>query len=113
MSTGFLPRDDRRESKRVALEAIRLDTGEFPLVGHGDLGVGGLLWRGRGGPLSQGEVALAFEVPGADAVLHVKGEVLEQRRDGAEALVRVRFRDVELSAERAIARFLDAVCPEG
>jgi hypothetical protein len=97
--------EERRESPRVPMSfQVRRAGSEAEFESHqGDLSLGGCAFRGKaleaGTPLE-----LRFSLPSVEKELQVRGEVLAGS-DGTAT--RVRFLDLAVEAELAIARHLD------
>lgn len=100
---------DRRDSHRVPLE-IEVREGNKPFESHsGNLAIGGVFFEK---PLSLpigAVVQLRFGLPGLETPIETRGEVVEITSVGKpmEKGTRVRFTDLDLKSEMAIARFLD------
>jgi hypothetical protein len=100
--------DERRESPRVPMGFwVRRAGSEGPFETHeGDLSLGGCSFRGA--VLEPGaQIELRFRLPAFPAELYVKGEVLVGTELGVGSATRVRFLDIPVEAELAIARHLD------
>ena len=99
--------DERRESRRVPIELLVRDSatgGSFEPY-HGNLSLGGVYFDAYHPP-SGSRVEVRFLVPGAREEVRAVGEVLRISRDGARFGAHVRFVEIPLEAELAIARFL-------
>ena len=102
------PRDDRRDSGRVPIQILVSD----PVLGGsfepylGNLGLGGV-WFDAFHPPAGSRLEVRFILPGTAREVHVWGEVLRVSREGARFGAHVRFVDIPLDAELAIARFLE------
>ncbi len=98
---------DRRDSARVPIQLLVRDAevgGSFePFVGN--LGIGGVYFEAFHPPVGS-RVELRFLGPGAREEIRVAGEVLRVSREGARFGAHVKFVDIPLDAELAIARFL-------
>jgi hypothetical protein len=98
---------DRRDSQRVPLQLLVRDValrGSFePYAGN--LGIGGVYFDALHPPVGS-RLELRFLLPGARAETRVTGEVLRVSREGERFGAHVRFVDIGLDAELAIARFL-------
>ncbi|WP_224244148.1 PilZ domain-containing protein [Hyalangium gracile] len=97
--------EERRESPRVPMSfQVRRAGSEATFESHpGDLSLGGCAFKGAG--LEPGtQLELRFRLPAASDELQVRGEVLAGS-DGSAT--RVRFLDMAVEAELAIARHLD------
>lgn len=101
--------DDRRDSARVP---IRLMVRDLELGGSfeeraGNLALGGVYFT-EGHPPVGNRVELRFFLPGSNDEVRATGEVLRVTRDGTAFGAHVRFEDLPLESELAIARFLEA-----
>lgn len=99
--------DDRRESQRVALELLVRDAalgGSFEPY-RGNLALGGV-WFDAFHPPVGSRVEIRFLVPGGREEVRAVGEVLRISRDGPRFGAHVKFVEIPLEAELAIARFL-------
>jgi hypothetical protein len=104
--------DERRESPRVPMrfQVRRAGGGGFEWH-EGDLSLGGFAWRG-GTPMEAGaHVEVRFLLPGAaaGADIEARGEVLGVTQGPQGAAAHVRFLELPMEAELAIARYLDDV----
>ncbi len=100
--------DERRDSPRVPMSfGVRRAGSEAPFESHeGDLSLGGCAFRGA--VLEPGaNIELRFRLPNFPAELNVRGEVLVGTELGVGSATRVRFIDIPVEAELAIARHLD------
>ena len=99
--------DDRRESQRVPIELLVRDAalgGSFEPY-QGNLALGGV-WFDAYHPPVGSRVEVRFLVPGGRQEIRAVGEVLRISRDGPRFGAHVKFVDIPLEAELAIARFL-------
>lgn len=102
------PGSDRRESQRVP---IRLMVRDATLGGSfderaGNLALGGVYFV-EGHPPFGTRVEVRFLLPGATEEIQAVGEILRVSREGKAFGAHVRFQDLPLEAELAIARFLE------
>jgi hypothetical protein len=101
--------EDRRESPRVPMSFLVRDAdhdeGEWE-ERSGNLGLGGISWRGRTEPLGR-EVDVRFRLPGVSRELRARGEIIRLKNDGSELLFQVRFLELDTPCELAIAKYLD------
>jgi hypothetical protein len=99
--------DDRRESRRVPLELLVRDAstgGSFePFLGN--LALGGVWFEAFHPPVGT-RLELRFLVPGVREEVRAVGEVLRISREGPRFGAHVKFVEIPLEAELAIARFL-------
>ncbi|RME21532.1 MAG: PilZ domain-containing protein [Deltaproteobacteria bacterium] len=99
---------DRRESHRVPLE-VEVSKGNGPFEKHhGDIGIGGIFFA-KPLPLPPGaQVKIRFTLPG-EPTRQVLGEVVEITKVGRpeEQGTRIKFVELDVKTELAIARFLD------
>ncbi len=101
-------RSDRRDSRRVP---IRLMVREVALGGSfdehaGNLSLGGIYFA-EGHPPYGSRVEVRFLLPGEPREIRLSGEIVRVSREGAGFGAHVRFQDLPLEAELAIARYLD------
>lgn len=100
--------DERRESDRVPIELLVRDAalgGSFePYTGN--LALGGV-WFDAFHPPVGTRIELRFLVPGGREEVRAVGEVLRISREGPRFGAHVKFVDIPLDAELAIARFLE------
>jgi hypothetical protein len=98
---------ERRDSDRVPIQLLIRDAalgGSFePYAGN--LGLGGVWFEAAHPPVGS-RLEVRFLVPGARSEVRATGEVLRVSRDGARFGAHVKFVDIPLEAELAIARFL-------
>jgi len=99
--------DDRRESRRVPIELLVRDAavgGSFEPY-QGNLGLGGVFFEAFHPPVGS-RLELRFLVPGGREEVRAVGEVLRVSLEGGRFGAHVRFVEIPLDAELAIARFL-------
>jgi hypothetical protein len=101
--------DDRRESPRVPMSFLVRDAdheeGEWE-ERSGDLGLGGISWRGKTAPLGR-EVDVRFRLPGVSRELRARGEIIRLKDEGHDLLFHLRFVELDTACELAIAKYLD------
>jgi PilZ domain-containing protein len=100
--------DDRRDSRRVPIQLLVRDAalgGSFEPF-QGNLGIGGVYYDALHPPVGS-RVELRFILPGAPEEIQALGEVLRVSREGDRFGAHVRFLEIPLDAELAIARFLE------
>ncbi len=98
---------DRRDSRRVPIHLLVRDAavgGSFEPY-EGNLGIGGVYFEAAHPPVG-GRLELRFLVPGAREEILVAGEVVRVTREGPAFGAHVRFVEIGLDAELAIARLL-------
>ncbi len=98
---------DRRDSGRVDVALLVRDAalgGSFE-PRRGNLGLGGVFFDALHPPVGN-KVEVRFLLPGLPDEIKATGEVLRVSREGARFGTHVRFIDMPLEAELAIARFL-------
>ncbi len=98
---------DRRDSQRVPIQLLVRDAalgGSYEPF-QGNLGIGGVYFDALHPPVGS-RVELRFMVPGAREEVHAVGEVLRVSREGGHFGAHVKFVEIPLDAELAIARFL-------
>ncbi len=98
---------DRRDSHRVPLEILVRDlgTGGSYERREGNLALGGVYFEALHPPVG-GRVELRFLLPGATTEVHAVGEVLRVSREGARFGAHVKFSEIPIDDELAIARYL-------
>lgn len=101
--------EDRRDSPRVPMTFLVRDVGlrdgEWE-EREGDLSLGGISWRGKTAPHST-EVDVRFRLPLVPKEVRARGEILRVKAAGMAIDFHLRFTDLEVRSELAIARFLD------
>lgn len=107
MATGNERREnDRRDSPRIPIRLeVRSGTGEY-LPADGDISVGGAYVALAEKPSAE-SVALRFELPGVDRMIEARGEIVRISETGDRFGVHLRFTDISLDDELAVARFID------
>jgi PilZ domain len=99
--------DDRRESRRIPIQLLVRDValgGSFEPY-EGNLGLGGV-WFDAYHPPVGSRVEVRFLLHGVAGEVRAQGEVLRVSREGARFGAHVKFVDLPLEAELAIARML-------
>jgi len=99
--------DDRRESRRVPIELLVRDAavGGSYETHTGNLALGGIFFDAFHPPAGS-KIEVRFLVPGGKEEIRAVGEVLRISREGERFGAHVRFVEIPLEAELAIARFL-------
>jgi hypothetical protein len=98
---------DRRDSERIPIHLLVREAalgGSFEPY-EGNLGLGGVFFDGLHPP-SGPRIEVRFLIPGTKHEIEATGEVLRVSREGARFGTHVKFVDMPLSSELAIARFL-------
>ncbi len=98
---------DRRDSQRIPIQLFVRDPvlrGSFDAY-PGNLGIGGVYFEAAHPPVG-GRVELRFILPGSRPEVQAVGEVLRVTCEGARFGAHVKFLDIALDDELAIARFL-------
>ena len=102
---------ERRESPRVPMAFLIRDATEEEApwaLGEGNLSLGGFQWRGK--PAPKGKlVDVRFRLPRFRREIRAKGEVIRVTGENGSSRFHIRFTELELKSEMAIARFLDEV----
>src|SRR5512142_758103 len=100
---------DRRDSVRIpiALLVRDLGTGGSFEPREGNLALGGIYFEALHPPVG-GRVELRFLLPGSSEEIQAVGEVLRVSRDGDRFGAHVKFAEIPVEAELAIARFLQS-----
>lgn len=73
---------------------------------EGDLGLGGISWVGKTAATGEG-VDVRFRLPGVARELRARGEILRVKAEDGRLLFQLRFVELDLENERAIAKHLD------
>jgi hypothetical protein len=99
--------DDRRDSDRVP---CRILVREAALGGSfeervGNLSIGGVYFAGLHPPAGS-IIEVRFFVPGHEQEIEARGEVVRVSRDGDQFGAHIRFTEILLESELALARFL-------
>jgi hypothetical protein len=99
--------EERRSSPRAPLRLWVVDPGEsgVPTVHEGEIGLGGASWWTRYPPLAA-EVDIHFRLP-EGFELRARARVLRVLDDGIDHRVQVKFTDLPVKAELALARYLE------
>jgi hypothetical protein len=100
---------DRRDSPRVPMTFLVRDVveGGSYLERDGDLSLGGIYWKGKNPP-SGTRVEVRFRLPGVPAEVRAQGEIIRVMEKGHDLDFHVRFTELDVADELAIARHLDA-----
>ncbi len=101
--------DERRDSPRVPMTFLVRDVGlrdgEWE-ERQGDLSLGGISWRGKTAPHGT-EVDVRFRLPLVPKEVRARGEILRVKAAGVTIDFHLRFTDLDVRSELAIARYLD------
>ena len=73
---------------------------------EGDLALGGIAWRGKY-PAMGSDVEVRFRLPAVPREIRAKGEIIRVVQKTGSIDFHVRFTELDLQSELAIARFLD------
>lgn len=101
-------REDRRDSPRLPmkflLRDLKDDSGWHER--EGDLSLGGIAWAGKY-PAMGTDVEVRFRLPGVPREVRASGEIIRvvQKSGGIE--FNVRFTELDVRSELAVAKFLD------
>lgn len=97
---------ERRQSPRLPVQGMTVSDGATVFDGGGNVGLGGALFCGRGEELPASTLTVSFTLPGSGNEIRARGEVLHQAQDGERLWLRVRFTDLPVEGEKAIARYI-------
>lgn len=100
---------DRRDSGRIAIHLLVRDAatgGSFEPY-RGNLGLGGVYFDALHPPVGQ-RLEVRFLIPGEREEIRAVGEVLRISRDGPRFGTHLKFVELPLAQELAIARYLQA-----
>ena len=100
--------DERRDSPRVPMHFLLHDVAEGGswVEREGDLSLGGIYWKGKTAPHGT-EVEVRFRLSGIPREIKAKGEIIRVMDKGQNIDFHVRFVELDVESELAIARFLD------
>jgi len=101
---------ERRDSPRVPFEFMVREKalgGSFEQK-SGNLSLGGIFFTGNHPPVGS-EVEVRFVVPGDEREIEAAGEVIRVRRTGDHFGSHIRFTEIAVEGELAVARYLQAV----
>lgn len=79
---------------------------------QGDLSIGGIHWTGKTPPKGQ-QVEVRFRLPGIPKELRASGEIIRLSEAGGGIGFHVRFTELDVKSELAIAKYLDDLITEG
>ena len=100
--------DDRRDSPRVPMHFLLRDIAEGGsyVEREGDLAIGGIFWKGKYAALGT-EVEVRFRLTGVPKEIRAKGEIIRVEDKGKGLDFHVRFTELDVMSELAIAKFID------
>lgn len=107
-STPPTSRDDRRDSPRLPMQFQVRDVSQGGSFEEraGDLAIGGVYFK-AGRPPTGNVFEIRFRLPGTERDLQLKGELVRVSGGGEATGFHVRFVEVDVADELAIARFID------
>lgn len=101
--------DDRRDSPRIEMTFLLRDAGDPTnewVERQGDLSLGGIYWKGKTPPRGV-DVEVRFKLPGVPKEIRAPGEIIRVKDQGGVGIdFHVRFTELDVKSELAIARFL-------
>lgn len=105
---GERRREDRRESPRIPMQFLLRDIeeGGAYVERRGDLSLGGIYWTGEFPPYGK-DVEVRFRLPGVPREIRGTGEIIRLKEEGEKLHFHVRFTELPVDAELAIARALE------
>ncbi|MHB8875116.1 MAG: PilZ domain-containing protein, partial [Myxococcaceae bacterium] len=100
--------DDRRESPRVPMQFLLRDVAEGGsyVEREGDLAIGGIFWKGKYAALGT-EVEVRFRLTGIPKEIRAMGEIIRVENADKGLNFHVRFTELDVMSELAIAKFID------
>ncbi len=100
--------DDRRDSPRVPMHFLVRDIAEGGsyVEREGDLAIGGIFWKGKYAALGT-EVEVRFRLTGVPKEIRAKAEIIRVENQGKGLNFHVRFTELDVMSELAIAKFID------
>jgi hypothetical protein len=102
--------DERRDSPRVPMRFLLRDVAEGGsyIEREGDLSLGGIYWKGKYPPHGV-DVEVRFRLPGVPKEIKAKGEIIRVMDRGNNIDFHVRFVELDMASELAVAKYLDEV----
>jgi hypothetical protein len=102
--------DERRDSPRVPMKFLLRDIAEGGsyVEREGDLSLGGIYWKGKYAPHGK-DVEVRFRLAGVPKEIRAQGEIIRVLDRGNNIDFHVRFTELDVASELAIARYLDEV----
>ncbi len=100
--------EERRDSIRVPMKFLVRDVSEGGsyVEREGDLSLGGIYWRGKYPPFGT-EVEVRFRLAGVPREVKAMGEIIRVKETGRDLDFHVRFTELDVESELAVARFLE------
>ena len=100
--------DDRRDSPRVPMQFLLRDVAEGGsyVEREGDLAIGGIFWKGKYAALGT-EVEVRFRLTGVPKEIRAMGEIIRVEDKGKGLDFHVRFTELDVLSELAIAKYID------
>ncbi len=108
-------REDRRDSPRYPMTFLVRDANEEDALWEereGDLSLGGIHWQGKTPPHGT-EVEVRFRLPGIPKEVRARGEIIRLSDGGKSISFHVRFTDLDVQSELAVAKYLDDLIASG
>ena len=108
-------REDRRDSPRYPMSFLVRDAKEDDALWEereGDLSLGGIHWQGKTPPHGT-EVEVRFRLPGVPKEIRAQGEIIRVSDGGKSISFHVRFTDLDVQSELAVAKYLDDLIAQG
>jgi hypothetical protein len=100
---------DRRDSLRLPMRFLVRETGNVDgewEEREGDISLGGIYWRGKTMAVGK-EVDVRFRLRGVARELRARGEIIRVKTGESGIDFHLRFTEVELEVELAVARYMD------
>ncbi len=103
-------KDERRQSPRVPMTFLVRDVveGGSYLEREGDLSLGGIYWKGRYPPFGT-QVEVRFRLPGVPKEIRARAEIIRVMETGHDLDFHVRFLELDVADELAMARHIENV----
>ncbi len=100
--------DERRDSPRVPMTFLVRDVAEGGsyLEREGDLSLGGIYWKGKYPPFGT-LVEVRFRLPGVPKEIRARAEIIRVMEQGHDLDFHVRFIELEVADELAMARHIE------
>ena len=100
--------DERRDSPRVPMKFLLRDVSEGGsyVEREGDLSLGGIYWKGKYPPHGT-DVEVRFRLHGVPKEIRAQGEIIRVLDHGNNIDFHVRFTELDVGSELAIAKYID------
>ena len=106
--------EDRRDSPRYPMKFLVREPGDTNTweEREGDLSIGGIHWQGKTPPKGT-QVEVRFRLPGVPKELRATGEIIRLQDVDKGINFHVRFTELDVQSELAVAKYLDDLIASG